>query len=191
MRLAFFASGTGSNVQAILNAIEVGNLEAEPVCLFCDQPGAGVLEKAEKANLPYLVLRPKDCMSRLAWEEAILDFLAKHQVDLIILAGFMRIISSTILTKYEKRVLNIHPSLLPQFPGRHGIRDAFEAKVERTGVTIHYVDEGIDTGEIVAQESIEIESNWTLADLEKAIHQIEHRVYPATIQMLVEKGQEN
>lgn len=103
----------------------------------------------------------------------------------------MRIISSTILTKYEKRVLNIHPSLLPQFPGRHGIRDAFEAKVERTGVTIHYVDEGIDTGEIVAQESIEIESNWTLADLEKAIHQIEHRLYPATIQMLVEKGQEN
>ena len=188
MRLALFASGTGSNVQAILDSVKKGSLDAEAVCLVCDQPGAKVIEKAQKESLPYLVLSPKQCSSRESWEKQILEFLIHHQVDLIILAGFMRILGQELLAAFPKKVLNIHPSLLPKFPGRQGIKDAFEAKVKETGVTVHFVDEGIDTGEIIAQEKISLPHDWTLEQLEAAIHRIEHELYPATIQTVIEKG---
>lgn len=188
MRLALFASGTGSNVQAILESVTEGRLKAEVACLVCDQPQAKVIEKARQAGLPYLVLTPKECPNRESWERQILNFLIKYDVDLVILAGFMRIIGHVILSAYPKKVLNIHPSLLPEFPGRLGIKEAYEAKVKETGVTIHYVDEGIDTGEIIAQEKLTIPSDWTLDQLETAIHRIEHELYPATIQTVIEKG---
>lgn len=188
MRLGLFASGTGSNVQAIIDSVNDGRLTAEVTCLVCDQPKAEVIEKAKQAGIPCLVLTPKECVNRESWERQILSFLKEHQVDLVILAGFMRIISPIILSAYPKKVLNIHPSLLPKFPGRQGIKDAFMAKEKETGVTVHYVDEGIDTGEIIAQRSLKIANDWTLEQLQVAIQQIEHELYPTIIQTVIEKG---
>lgn len=188
MKLALFASGTGSNVQAIVDSVKAGRLKAELACLVCDQPHAKVIEIAVREGLPYLVLTPKDCPSRENWEQQILDFLNQHKVDLVILAGFMRIIGQVILSAYPKQVINIHPSLLPAFAGRDGIKDAYKAQVKETGVTIHFVDEGIDTGEIIVQERVTVPSDWSLEQLEVAIHEIEHRLFPATIQTVIEKG---
>lgn len=188
MRLALFASGTGSNVQAILDAIKAGKLTATAACLVCDQAGAKVIDKAKQAGVPYLVLSPKECLNREDWEQHILAFLKEHEVELVVLAGFMRIIGKTFLAAYPNKVLNIHPSLLPNFPGRNGIKDAFEANVSETGVTVHYVDEGIDTGEIIMQETVKVASDWTLEQLETAIHKIEHVLYPTAIQTVIERG---
>ena len=187
MKLALFASGNGSNVQALIDAVNDGTIKGTIQCLVCDNPKAYVIERAQAAGIDTLVIPPNRCSSRVEWENVILEFLQSHQVDLVILAGFMRIISSTLLNHYPKRIINIHPSLLPAFPGRNSIQDAYDAKVEKTGVTIHYVDEGIDTGEIIAQESLNIQAEWSLELLEEAIHKIEHRLYPQVVQQLIEK----
>lgn len=191
MRLALFASGSGSNVQAIIDAVQAGKLNVELVALFCDQAGARVIERAEQAGIDTLVLAPKDCPSRQAWEEAIVAFLKERKVELIVLAGFMRILGEPLLEAYPEAIVNIHPSLLPAFPGRQGIQDAYEAGVAETGVTIHWVDAGIDTGEIIVQEKVRIEADWSLDDLAQAIHQVEHRLYPATLQEIIEERRED
>lgn len=186
MNIALFASGTGSNVQAIIDAKNAGQLPANLVALFCDNKQAAVIDKAQKADMDVLVLSPKDCPSRQTWEEAIVAFLQERQIDLIVLAGFMRIIGPGLLKAYPNRIMNIHPSLLPAFPGRNGIQDAFEAQVEETGVTVHWIDEGIDTGEIIAQEALKIDPSWDLAQLEEEIHKIEHTLYPRVIKEFIE-----
>lgn len=187
MKLALFASGNGSNVQAIIEAAQEGIITETIQCIVCDNPRAYVIERAKEAGIQTFVLSPNDCSSREEWEEAILNFLLDNQVDFIVLAGFMRIIGEQLLNHYPQKIINIHPSLLPAFPGRRSIEDAFEAKVEETGVTVHYVDSGIDTGEIIAQEGLTIQKHWTLDELENHIHAIEHRLYPITIQKTIDK----
>lgn len=187
INIALFASGTGSNVQALIEAQKSGRFQANLVALVCDNKQAAVIDKARQAKIQVLVLSPKDCASRQAWEATVIDFLQERQVDLIVLAGFMRIIGPDLLQAYPQRIMNIHPSLLPDFPGRNGIRDAFEAQVEETGVTVHWVDEGIDTGEIIAQAKLKIDPNWGLADLEAEIHKIEHRLYPEVIKEFIDQ----
>lgn len=184
MNIALFASGNGSNVQAIIDAVKNGELDADISCLVCDQPGAYVIERAQKENIPVLISSPKDVDSREEWEIRVIDFLKDRRVELIVLAGFMRILKKPMLQAFPNKIINIHPSLLPDFPGINGIEDAYEADVKKTGVSIFYVDEGVDTGNIIAQEAIVVEPTWTLAELEQAIHQIEHRLYPAVLQRL-------
>lgn len=186
MRLAVFASGTGSNFVAIQKAIENGDLEGTITCLICDCPGALVVERAEAFGIETLVLSPKRFNSKADYEAAILDFLLEKEVQLIVLAGYMRLIGPTLLKPFASRILNIHPSLLPAFPGLHAIEKAYEAHVKETGVTIHFVDEGMDTGPILAQETIELHPNETLDSLESKIHAIEHRLYPMTIQKVIQ-----
>lgn len=188
MRIAIFASGNGSNAQAIIEAAESKQLNAKIVCLVCDKPEAYVLKRAQQFNLAVLVAAPKDYASRLDWEQAIIDYLTEFKIDLVVLAGFMRIIGENLLNAFP--IINIHPSLLPDFPGRHGIEDAFKAGVKETGVTIHWVDSGVDSGPIVSQENILIQDEWTLDELEIAIHKIEHELYPATIQRVVDNWSE-
>ncbi|MDO4670906.1 MAG: phosphoribosylglycinamide formyltransferase [Aerococcus sp.] len=183
-RLALFASGTGTNVAAIIAAVKSGRLQAKIVAIVCDEYQAPVIVRAQQAKCPLLVLNPKDTLSRQGWEEQLVAFLKNQQVDWIALAGFMRIIGQPLLEAFPHHIVNIHPALLPAFPGRTGIEDAYRAKVAKTGVTIHYVDSGIDTGEIIAQESLEIDPKWTLADLAQRIHQIEHRLYPTVLNQL-------
>lgn len=187
MKIALFASGNGSNVQAIIDAVQSGKVQAELVALVCDNPNAYVIGRAEQAGIPQLILSPKDCATRMEWERNIVDFLHEKGTQLIVLARFMRIVGESLLVAFPNRILNIHPSLLPFFPGRDGIGDAYRAGVNKTGVTVHWVDAGIDTGPIVRQEEIEIQPNWTLEELEEQMHILEHRVYPETIQQVIEE----
>ncbi|NRD77685.1 phosphoribosylglycinamide formyltransferase [Bacillus sp. BRMEA1] len=186
--IAVFASGSGSNFQAIVDAINAGGLSATISVLICDQPGAYVMERARAARIPTFVFNPKDYLSKADYEEEISMLLKKKQVDLIVLAGYMRLIGPTLLKAYEGRIVNIHPSLLPNFPGKDAIGQALAAKAKWSGVTVHYVDEGMDTGPIIIQERVRLAENETRESLQKKIQAIEHKLYPAIIQMLLTVG---
>lgn len=184
-RIAIFASGSGSNFQAIVDAVQKKTLDVTICLLVCDKPGAKVIERAQQANIETFVFSPKEYANKAAFEQEIVSRLTQLNIDHIVLAGYMRLIGETLLSAYQKRIINIHPSLLPSFPGKDAIGQAFRAGVKVTGVTIHYVDEGMDTGPIIAQKAIEIEENETIESLEKKIHEVEHEFYPKTIQSLV------
>ena len=187
-RLAIFASGTGSNYEAIDQAITAGNLDAEIVLLVCDRPGAKVIDKAAQNQLAQFIFNPKDYQDKHAFETEIVGKLRDHQVDWIVLAGYMRLVGPTLLNQYQRRMINIHPSLLPAFPGLDAVGQALDAGVKISGTTIHYVDSGMDTGEIIAQEPVRVESGMTKEELQAEIQKIEHELYPKTIQQLISKG---
>ncbi|MCB5955149.1 phosphoribosylglycinamide formyltransferase [Enterococcus sp. CWB-B31] len=190
MRIAVFASGSGSNFQAIAESVQAGKIDGEIVLLFSDQKDAKVLERAEKLGIPSASFSPKDFSSKGIYEAELLHLLEEKEVELIVLAGYMRLIGPVLLEAYPEKIINIHPSLLPLFPGLHGIRDAFEAKVEETGVTIHFIDKGIDTGPVIVQEKVAIHSDDTLEGLEEKIHKVEHRLYPIVIQKIIKEKKE-
>jgi phosphoribosylglycinamide formyltransferase-1 len=186
LRIAVFASGSGSNFQAIADRVRDGSLQAELRLLVCDRPGAYVIERAKQAEVPTFTFRPKDYATREQYEAEILQRLQEEQIDLIVLAGYMRIITSTLVEPFYGKMINIHPSLLPAFPGVNGIGQAFEYGVKVTGATVHFVDGGMDTGPIIAQKTVEIAEGETLESLEQRIHQIEHQLYPQAIQWISE-----
>lgn len=188
MRIAVYASGNGSNFQAIAEAIASKQVDATICFLFCDNPKAYVIERAKKLGVPFKVFSPRNYENRAAYERELLNQLELHAVDLIVLAGYMRIIGPTLLRAYANRILNIHPSLLPSFPGKSSIQDAFDANEKETGVTVHFVDEGVDTGPIIAQEKVIILPEDTLDSLEDRIHQVEHRLFPQVIQKVIENN---
>jgi phosphoribosylglycinamide formyltransferase-1 len=189
MRIAVFASGNGSNFTAIAEAINQGQVkDATLALLFSDKPSAYVLQRAQALEIPTVQLSPKDFVSKADFETAVLSKLSEYAIDLIVLAGYMRIVGPTLLEAFPKKIINLHPSLLPSFPGKSGIADAYQYGVKVTGITIHYVDRGIDTGPIIAQEVIPITATDTLESLTEKIHQLEHRVYPAVIAEIIQKG---
>lgn len=183
-KIAVFASGNGSNFQAIIDAATEGKLPAQIELLICDKPGAFAIERAKKAGVDTFVFSAKDYESKEAYEAKILEELSKRDIEFIVLAGYMRLIGSTLLEAFEGRIVNIHPSLLPSFPGKDAIGQAFAANVKVSGVTIHYVDAGMDTGPIIAQQAINISDNETIESLQEKIHQVEHQLYPAVLSML-------
>lgn len=186
-KIAVFASGNGSNFQAILDSIKRGDLHVELGLIVCDKPQAGVVERAKVAGIPVFSFVPKEYESKVHFEREIIAALQSHQIDLIFLAGYMRLIGSTLLDAYTNKIVNIHPSLLPAFPGKDAIGQAFKAGVKITGITIHYVDSGMDTGPIIAQKAIEVgagDNEKTIAD---KIHTAEHELYPKVIQDLILK----
>jgi len=183
-KIAVFASGSGSNFQSISDCIKEGSLQAEIVLLVCDQPSAYVIERAQKENIPTFAFSVKDYESKAAFEGEILNRLQEKQVDYIILAGYMRLIGETLLAAYSHKIINIHPSLLPAFPGKDAIGQAFEAGVKVTGVTVHYVDEGMDTGPIIDQRAVEVMSDDTRETLQKRIQETEHILYPDILRRL-------
>lgn len=183
-RAAIFASGTGSNFQAI---IDEPKLACDIALLICDQPGALVIEKATSENIPTFVFDPNNYASKEAYEQEIIEQLRAYNVEWLFLAGYMRIIGKTLLSTYEGKTINIHPSLLPAFPGIDAIGQAIRAKVKVTGVTVHYVDEGIDTGPIIAQEAINVLEEDTLTSLQKRIQAVEHQLYPQVINQIIQQ----
>ncbi len=187
MKLAVFASGTGSNFDAIVQAIEAGELDAEVSLLVCDRIEAPVVEKAQRADIDTVVFNAKVYENKAAYEQALLKDCQEREIDYIILAGYMRLIGPTLLKPYEKRIINIHPSLLPAFPGKDAIGQAFDKQVKMTGVTVHFVDDGMDTGPIIDQEAIRIEDSDSKEDVQKKIQAIEHQLYPRVIQSLLVK----
>ncbi|MFD1708229.1 phosphoribosylglycinamide formyltransferase [Siminovitchia sediminis] len=186
-KIAIFASGNGSNFQAIHDAVQAGTLRAEIKLLVCDKPGAFVTERAKKAGVPVLEFSPKLYTSKAEFETMIHEELQKKDVDYIVLAGYMRLIGSVLLDYYPERIINIHPSLLPAFPGMDAIGQAVDAGVKVTGVTIHFVNEGMDTGPIIAQKAIEILDEDTKEEVERKVHEIEHAFYPETLDRLFEE----
>lgn len=187
-QIAVFASGNGTNFVALHQAIAARELPATIALLVCDQPQAPVIAKARALQVPVLIVDFHDYANKPAAEEIILTALQARQIDAVLLAGYMRIIGSTLLTAYPHKIINLHPALLPKFPGRHGIEDAFAAGVSETGVTIHYIDAGIDTGQIIAQRTVPVKSDDTLATLATRIHDCEHQFYPDVLQTLINEG---
>lgn len=184
VKAAVFASGTGSNFEAIMEAVD---LPCEIVLLVCDRPGAKVVEKADKYDVSTFVFSAKDFVSKADCEAELISQLQKAEIEWIFLAGYMRLIGPTLLEAYEHKIINIHPSLLPAHPGKDGIGDAFRAGVSETGVTVHYVDAGMDTGPIIIQESVPILAEDTIDTLATRIHAVEHQLYPRAIRQLIEK----
>ncbi|WP_404408230.1 phosphoribosylglycinamide formyltransferase [Jeotgalibacillus malaysiensis] len=184
IKFAVFASGNGSNFEAIAQAVRDGRLKASLVLLVTDKPGAFAVNRAEALGIDVCALNPKDFSSKAEYETAILEMLHEKEVEWLVLAGYMRLIGSVLLQAYPKRIVNIHPSLLPAFPGKDALGQAIDSGMKVTGVTIHYVDEGMDTGPVIVQEPFKIPDGWEREEVEKVIHGIEHRLYPETLNQL-------
>lgn len=182
-RFAVFASGSGSNFQAILEAVKKGELSGQLVLVVSDKKDAYVLERAKMAGVESLVIPPSSFSSKASYEQAILEELLQRNVEWIVLAGYMRLIGDILLTAYTDRIINIHPSLLPSFPGKDAIGQAMKHGVKVTGVTVHLVDRGMDTGPILAQQAVNIVENNKEAT-EEIIHAVEHELYAKTLQQL-------
>jgi phosphoribosylglycinamide formyltransferase-1 len=184
LRIGVLVSGRGSNLQAIIDAIENGCLAATIAVVISDQPGAYALERAHKHGIPAAVVARCGYETRETFEAAVLETLKIHNVGLVALAGFMRILSSRFITNYPQRILNIHPALLPAFTGLHAQAQALAYGVKVSGCTVHFVDEGMDTGPIILQEAVPVWDHDTEETLSDRIVAAEHRIYPAALQLL-------
>ncbi len=181
MRVAVFASGSGTNLQAIIDA-EIQTIQI--VLVFTNNPKAYAIERAKNHNIPVEVIDHKNYQTREEYEKHIIEVLDPYKLDLIVLAGFMRILSPVLVRAYKNKIVNIHPALLPSFPGINSARQALEYGVKYTGVTVHFVDEGVDTGPIILQSIVEIEDKDTEESLLRKIHKVEHRIYPKAIELI-------
>jgi phosphoribosylglycinamide formyltransferase 1 len=187
VKIAVLASGSGSNLQAILDALhDDPNAPIEVALVLADRRSAYALERAKAAGVPTRVVRPRDHATREEFDTQVAAALDEHGVEFIALAGFMRIFQREFVRRYAGRIINVHPALLPSFPGAHGIRDAFEHGVKVTGVTVHFVDEGVDTGPVIAQRAVPVDPGDTLESLEAKIHAVEHALFPAAIRAVAE-----
>ena len=175
MRVAVLASGSGSNFQALIDA------GVKIVVLICNVPGAGCLERAKAAGIEAVVLDHKTFGSREAYDEAVVGELKKRQVQLVCLAGFMRLLTPKFLAAFPHAVINVHPSLLPAFPGAHSAKQALDYGVKVTGCTVHFVDEGTDTGPIIAQAAVPVLEGDDEGALQKRIQVEEHRLFPTVV----------
>lgn len=187
-RLAVMASGNGTNFAALLAYIKQAKLPVEIVRLVVDHDDVKVIDLAKEAQVPVFTINYKDYPNRETAEKQILQQLADDEIDGILLAGYMRILTPQFVKVYPQKIINIHPALLPSFPGRHGIDDAYNYGVKVTGVTIHFVNDGVDSGKIIAQEPVRIEDDDSLDSLEAKIHTVEHKLYPKTLQKLIKEG---
>ncbi|MBQ5860989.1 MAG: phosphoribosylglycinamide formyltransferase [Alistipes sp.] len=183
-KIAIFASGNGSNFKAIAEAAADGRINAEVALLVCDRPTAKVCQTAKELGIESFVFSAKDYSSKQEYEEAIVARCMAAEVELICLAGYMRLVGETLLTAYEGRIINIHPSLLPAFKGKDAIKQAFDYGVKVFGVTLHYVDLSLDGGKIIAQQAFDY-SGQNIEELEEKFHTVEHTLYINTIKELL------
>jgi phosphoribosylglycinamide formyltransferase 1 len=186
MRIGVLASGSGSNLQAILDACAARALRAQVAVVICNVADAKALQRAEAAGVPALLLPHQKIASREDYDRQVVAALQQHSVDVVCLAGFMRLITPVLLGAFERRILNIHPSLLPAFPGLHAVRQALAAGVRVSGCTVHVVDEGTDTGPIIIQAAVPVLDGDTEETLAARILVQEHRCYPRAIALWAE-----
>ena len=190
IRVGVLASGRGSNLQAIIDAIEAGRVDARIVLVLSNKHDAVALERARKHGLTDVFLDPKPFAgqsdSREAYDRAVLDLLRKHDVELVLLAGYMKIVTSVLVKAYENRMMNIHPSLLPAFPGLEVQKKALEHGVKVSGCTVHFVTEGVDEGPIIIQAAVPIVEGDTPETLAARILVEEHKIYPKAVQLFAE-----
>lgn len=186
-RIAILASGNGSNFQAIVDAARAGRLSAEITGLICNVPGARVIERAEQAGVPIWVMPSKGVQSpeeREAFDRRLGDAIGGMNADLVVLAGYMRLLSPAFIRRFPMRIVNIHPSLLPAFPGVRVHEAVLAHGCKVTGCTVHFVDEGLDSGPIIAQECVRVLDGDTPETLAQRVHAVEHRLYPWAIDQI-------
>ncbi|MDP8253739.1 MAG: phosphoribosylglycinamide formyltransferase [Candidatus Kaelpia aquatica] len=186
-RFAVFVSGNGSNLEAIIEAIGNGKIEAKLSLVVSDNASAYALKRAAKAGIERFCFDPKDYCKREDYEALIIKELKEKGVDFIVLAGFMRILSSYFVNRYKNKILNIHPALLPSFPGAHAVRDTLRSGADQTGVTVHFVNEGVDSGPIIVQDIEPIRVDDTEETLTERLHKIEHKLYPEVIDLFAKE----
>lgn len=186
MNIAVFCSGNGSNLQAIIDSQKKGFIRSDIKLVVSDKPDAYALVRAKNAGIKTLIVEKKNFKSKNEFEEAIIKNLKKEDIGLIVLAGYMKMLSGDFIKEYEGRILNIHPALLPSFKGGHGIHDAFLYGVKVTGVTVHFVTQDMDAGPIILQSCVKVTEDDTEETLTEAIHAEEHKIYPQAIRLFVE-----
>jgi phosphoribosylglycinamide formyltransferase-1 len=186
LTLGVMASGRGSNFQAIIDSIKSGFLKARIALLISDNPKAYALERAKKHNIDSLVLNPHDFPDKDSYYSRIADEFEKKGVELVILAGFMRVVGKPLIKRFPNRIMNIHPALLPSFPGLRGQRQAIDYGVKISGCTVHFVDEGVDTGPIIIQAAVPVYEDDTEETLSERILKQEHRIFPLAIKLFAE-----
>lgn len=184
-RLAVLCSGAGTNLEAILVAIRRGRLRAEVALVISDRPEAYALARARRAGIPTAVISPRRYPSRAAYDAALARAIRRAGAQWVILAGFMRLLGAAFVRRFARRILNVHPALLPAFRGAQAIRDALAHGVKVTGVTVHFVDEQVDHGPIIAQAAVAVRPGDTPATLLARVHRVEHQLYPQAIQWAV------
>ena len=185
-KIAVFASGYGSNFEVIARAAKAGEIPAEVVLLVCDKAEARACQIAEQMNIPMFVFSAKEYASKAEYEAAIVERCKQAEVELICLAGYMRIVGETLLNAYNGLIINLHPALLPSFKGAKAIEQAFEYGVKIFGATIHYVDESLDGGKIIAQRAVEYDGD-SLKEITAMVHNVEHQLYIETIKKILDK----
>ena len=186
LKLGILISGNGSNLQSIIDYIEKGSLKATIKIVISNNPDAYGLTRAKKHGIPVVILKNGDFINKEDFDLELINILKNNSVDLVILAGFMRIITSTFLKAFPQKIMNIHPALLPSFPGIHGQKQALEYGVKLSGCTVHFVDEGVDTGPIIIQSAVQVFDDDTEETLAARILKEEHRIYPLAIQFFAE-----
>jgi formyltetrahydrofolate-dependent phosphoribosylglycinamide formyltransferase len=182
--IAVFCSGNGTNFQALAQAERRGRLRAELVVMVADSPQAGAIVRARRLGIEALVISPKHYSNREEYDHALLQACHKRGVEWVVLAGYMRILTAPFVRAYAGRIVNIHPSLLPAFPGAHAVRDALARGVKFTGVTVHLVTEAVDSGPILAQAVVPVKPGDNQVRLHNRIHKVEHQLYPTVLQKL-------
>lgn len=186
-RVVALASGTGSVFEAFAATVTAGG-EVEVTGLVCDQPGAGVLEKAAGAGVPAHVVPLLDRARRQEWDVELAEVIAAAEPDLVVSAGFMRLLGPAVLHRFGDRVINTHPALLPAFPGAHAVRDALDYGVRVTGCTVHFVDAGVDTGPVIAQRAVEVLAEDDESSLHERIKDVERRLLPEVVLRMLRHG---
>ncbi|MEW5895152.1 MAG: phosphoribosylglycinamide formyltransferase [Candidatus Omnitrophota bacterium] len=185
-KFAVFVSGSGTNLQAIIDSVKAGEVTAELALVVSDRDSAFALQRAEQAGIPAKVFNPKNYTNPQSVDRDIAAYLKEQKIDFVVLAGYMRMLTPFFIKEFKGCILNIHPALLPSFKGISGIKDAMTYGVKVTGVSIHFVDEKMDHGPIIDQEAVRIQEDDTLETLSNKIHKIEHRLYPKAIQLFAE-----
>ena len=186
-KLAVLVSGNGSNLQSIIDSINIGEINANISLVISNIETAYALTRAKRENLNSAFLNHKNFSSRESFDQALSELLIKHEVDLIVLAGFMRILSNSFIEKFNRKIINIHPSLLPKYPGLNTHEKVINNKDKFHGVTIHLVDEGLDSGPIIAQARFKATKYKDIESLITKVHSLEHKLYPLIIKMIVER----
>ncbi len=185
-RIAVFASGFGSNLQALIDYNKDHGLNGEIALVFSNNKDAFALERARESRIKSVFLDPSDHVTREEFDSKIIGLLEEEKIDLVVLAGYMFLVSPIFVRKFKNRILNIHPALLPSFKGTHGIKDAYEYGIKVTGVTVHFVDEGLDSGPIIIQRAVDIDQDESIDELEEKIHRVEHEIYPLAVKYFCE-----
>jgi len=186
VNIGVLVSGSGTNLQAIIEAIEAGKIDGKICIVISDNPDAYAIKRAKKYNIKTLYIDYKEFNNREEYDREIVSILKEKEVDLVVLAGYMKILTPYFINEYKNRIMNIHPALLPSFPGLHVQKKAIDHGVKVSGCTVHFVDEGLDSGPIIIQKAVKVKENDTEETLAKRILEEEHKIYPRAIQLFAQ-----